>query len=104
MNEKNKAVALPLFTGKETISGTVVVTVPKGKKYEHLGIKIELVGQIGTFHSQPLSTFYAFRNTLIAGLVFVSCLSRNCSGLFFPTCPGVNSLFYGAKSCSNDTY
>jgi len=45
-NEKNKAVALPLFTGNETVSGTVTVTVPKGKRFEHLGIKIELVGQI----------------------------------------------------------
>lgn len=31
----------------QPISGTAEVIVPAGKKIEHLGIKVELIGQIG---------------------------------------------------------
>lgn len=35
-----------LFTGSDTVAGTVSVKT-KGKKIEHIGMKIELIGQIG---------------------------------------------------------
>lgn len=35
-----------LFTGKETVTGTVKIALGKTKKLEHIGIKIELIGQI----------------------------------------------------------
>eukprot|EP01035_Chromulina_nebulosa_P020163 gene20163-26176_t len=34
------------FNGNEAIIGKVDVVVPSGKKYEHLGIKIEMIGHI----------------------------------------------------------
>eukprot|EP00455_Lapot_gusevi_P003910 TRINITY_DN1159_c0_g1_i12.p2 TRINITY_DN1159_c0_g1~~TRINITY_DN1159_c0_g1_i12.p2 ORF type:complete len:311 (+),score=121.51 TRINITY_DN1159_c0_g1_i12:97-1029(+) len=37
---------LYLFSGFDTIAGLVTLTVPAGKRYEHTGIKIELIGQI----------------------------------------------------------
>jgi hypothetical protein len=40
---------LPVFTGKEKVSGRVTVHVPPGKKMEHLGIKVELKGIVGTW-------------------------------------------------------
>mmetsp|Transcript_9458 Transcript_9458/g.10965 ORF Transcript_9458/g.10965 Transcript_9458/m.10965 type:complete len:303 (+) Transcript_9458:217-1125(+) len=42
----NVTETLPLFTGVETVSGQVRVSPPPGKKVEHVGIKIELLGQI----------------------------------------------------------
>ena len=36
-----------IFEGKEVIRGRVRVSVPAGKKFEHLGIKVELKGTIG---------------------------------------------------------
>ena len=32
--------------GNETVTGNVEVSIPVGKKVEHLGIKIEMIGQI----------------------------------------------------------
>ena len=40
-----------LFRGKEAVKGTVVVTPNAGKKVEHTGVKIELLGQIGAYCS-----------------------------------------------------
>lgn len=37
-----------IYQGSEHVKGTVTVTVPPGKKLEHIGIKVELLGQIGT--------------------------------------------------------
>ena len=36
-----------IFAGQEPVSGTVEVIVPPGKKIDHLGVKIELIGVIG---------------------------------------------------------
>jgi hypothetical protein len=38
---------LHVFEGREPVRGRVRVTVPPGKKLEHLGIKVELKGTIG---------------------------------------------------------
>lgn len=39
---------MPVFGGKERVAGRVHVIVPDGKKMEHLGIKVELKGIIGS--------------------------------------------------------
>mmetsp|Transcript_38421 Transcript_38421/g.83585 ORF Transcript_38421/g.83585 Transcript_38421/m.83585 type:complete len:298 (-) Transcript_38421:493-1386(-) len=49
---------LALFSGTETISGQVRVTPPPGKKLEHMGVKIELLGQIELFFER--GNFYDF--------------------------------------------
>lgn len=38
---------LVIFSGKEHVRGVVNVIVPAGKKLEHTGIKLELMGSIG---------------------------------------------------------
>ena len=45
-NEQKEEEELVLFTGADPIVGQVHVNVKPGKKVEHIGIKIELVGQI----------------------------------------------------------
>lgn len=35
-----------LFTGRETVAGTVAVRLKPGKRVDHIGIKVEFVGQI----------------------------------------------------------
>jgi len=44
-NEQDQEEKLYLFTGKETVAGTVHMKL-KGKKLEHIGIKIELIGHV----------------------------------------------------------
>jgi hypothetical protein len=50
--EGAEPVPLYIFSGEEDISGTVVVSVPPGKTFEHLGIKIELIGQIELYYDR----------------------------------------------------
>jgi hypothetical protein len=45
-NENGDMEELYLFTGNDDISGTVSCDIPKAKKIEHIGIKIELIGMI----------------------------------------------------------
>lgn len=46
-DEANAIEKQTLFTGNEPVRGQLILTLPKGsKKLEHLGIKIELIGQI----------------------------------------------------------
>ncbi len=39
---------LYLFTANDDVSGTIFIDLPKGKKLEHTGIKVELIGLIGS--------------------------------------------------------
>jgi vacuolar protein sorting-associated protein 26 len=39
---------LPVYTGQENVSGVIDISVPAGKKVEHQGIRIEMIGQTGT--------------------------------------------------------
>ena len=39
---------LNIFQSSDDILGTVVISVPQGKTVSHAGIKVELLGQIGT--------------------------------------------------------
>jgi len=44
-NEQDQEEKMYLFTGKETVAGNVNIRL-KGKKLDHIGIKIELLGQV----------------------------------------------------------
>ncbi len=37
-----------IYSGTESVSGSVDILVPPGKKIDHMGIKIEMIGHIGT--------------------------------------------------------
>lgn len=45
-NENGESEPVYLFTGKDPVAGKVTVNVPRGKKVEHMGVKIEVIGQI----------------------------------------------------------
>lgn len=56
--DKNQLQKLYVFVGDEPIKGKITVTpTNKGKKVEHKGMKIELIGQIGTVHFLGVSQF-----------------------------------------------
>eukprot|EP01083_Nonionella_stella_P138400 421162_1 len=65
---------IPIFSSNEAISGTVDINVEQGKKLEHLGIKIELLGQTEMFHDR--GNFYEFcsvvRELAIGGVLLES--------------------------------
>lgn len=64
VKDANKnVVKLPIYTADDDISGTVTVKLESGKKFEHLGIRVELIGHLGTnrpyleiFNDKSLST------------------------------------------------
>ena len=41
---------MPVYSGQESVAGTIDVIVPGGKKIDHLGVKIEMIGHIGEYH------------------------------------------------------
>jgi len=43
---------LCLFVAEEALRGTVNITVPPGKVVDHIGIKVELIGQIELFYDR----------------------------------------------------
>lgn len=43
---------LTLFSGNDTLAGAVHVTPPPGKKVEHTGVKVELIGQIELYNDR----------------------------------------------------
>lgn len=45
-SESGKPETVPVFQSGDSLSGEVVITPPPGKKLEHAGVKIELIGQI----------------------------------------------------------
>ncbi len=36
-----------IYAGQEPVSGTIDILVPSGKKIDHIGVKIEMIGHIG---------------------------------------------------------
>lgn len=42
--------SLPVYEGTESVSGKVEISIPSGKKVDHLGIKIEMLGFVGERH------------------------------------------------------
>ncbi|TYZ57895.1 hypothetical protein PybrP1_010499 [[Pythium] brassicae (nom. inval.)] len=51
----DKARQLPLFREDERVGGTLVVAVPDGRRLEHAGVKIEIVGLIEMPHERQSS-------------------------------------------------
>ena len=49
LQNKEESIEVPLYGGNEAVSGKIDVIVQPGKKYEHLGVKIEMIGHIGKF-------------------------------------------------------
>ena len=47
-NDKDSSTqTLAVYEGTESVSGKVDITIPSGKKVDHLGIKIEMLGFVG---------------------------------------------------------
>ena len=58
-----ETVEIPIYTGQENISGVVDVQVPAGKKIEHQGIRIEMIGQTGkSFPSAAYHSHLGLKN------------------------------------------
>ncbi|CAN1346540.1 Vacuolar protein sorting-associated protein 26A, partial [Linum perenne] len=55
--ENGQIATVPLYQSQENIAGEVVVEPTQGKKIEHNGIKIELLGQIGKKELVPFKFF-----------------------------------------------
>jgi len=49
---KERKEKAPLYKDGESVKGTVIVRPKDGKKLEHTGIKINLIGSIGIFSAQ----------------------------------------------------
>lgn len=60
MKKDNESPAenLLLYLGKEDVDGTVHVRVPQGKRLDHTGIKVELVGQIELAYDRSSSYIF----------------------------------------------
>lgn len=43
-------IEVPVYNGQENVCGVVDISVPPGKKIEHQGIRIEMIGQTGKCH------------------------------------------------------
>ncbi|KAI4308268.1 hypothetical protein L6164_031360 [Bauhinia variegata] len=56
--ENGQAIMVPLFQNQESIVGEVIIKPMHGKKVEHNGVKIELLGQIELFFDR--GNFYDF--------------------------------------------
>lgn len=41
-------IELPIYGGQENICGSVDISMPPGKKIEHQGVRIEMIGQTGS--------------------------------------------------------
>jgi vacuolar protein sorting-associated protein 26 len=46
--ENHKNVKLPIYSGNDDISGVVIVEVKDTRRFEHLGLRIEIIGHLGT--------------------------------------------------------
>lgn len=47
VKEKGKSKKIPIYFGQDDISGVVTVEVKDTRKFEHLGLRIDLVGHLG---------------------------------------------------------
>jgi hypothetical protein len=56
--ENGQTVLVPLFLGQESVVGEVRIDPVPGKKVEHTGLKIELLGQIELYFDR--GSFYDF--------------------------------------------
>ena len=47
---------MPVYTGNDDITGVVNVELKDTKKYEHLGVKVMLIGYLEIYSDKNLST------------------------------------------------
>lgn len=61
---ENGSEKLPLYIGDETVKGVAKITCKEGKKYEHQGIKVDFIGQVGndpsSYPPPPTGEFVVF--------------------------------------------
>lgn len=63
--EQGKKESLPVYTSGDSVLGELVVTPPPGKKVEHQGIRVELLGQIEyVFDKSHTNDFLSLERTL----------------------------------------
>uniref|UniRef100_A0A7S2WPG7 Vacuolar protein sorting-associated protein 26 n=1 Tax=Rhizochromulina marina TaxID=1034831 RepID=A0A7S2WPG7_9STRA len=64
-------VDLPIYASKEKVKGKVQIKVEPGKKIEHTGIKVELIGQIEMYYDRGNSTEFCsvVRELAVAGVL-----------------------------------
>jgi len=74
LGRDKKGERVPIFSDGEDISGTVSVNIKPGKRLDHGGIKIELVGQVDTLYDRSNSyDFFSITKDLEPpGLLFES--------------------------------
>ena len=54
--KKGEPIKLPTFMDRENITGKVIIDTSKSKKFEHTGIKIEIIGSIEHHTDKKSST------------------------------------------------
>jgi len=54
---KERREKAPLYKDGESVKGSVIVRPKDGKKLEHTGIKVNLIGSIGKIHFEGLPTY-----------------------------------------------
>ena len=47
-----KELPMPIYHVEDDVTGRLVINLKKGKKLEHQGIKVELIGRIGKFYAE----------------------------------------------------
>eukprot|EP01100_Stratorugosa_tubuloviscum_P003455 TRINITY_DN1842_c0_g1_i1.p1 TRINITY_DN1842_c0_g1~~TRINITY_DN1842_c0_g1_i1.p1 ORF type:complete len:296 (-),score=108.90 TRINITY_DN1842_c0_g1_i1:128-1015(-) len=65
---------IPLFFSKDNVKGKVIVNIPAGKRIEHNGCKLELIGQIEMFYDR--GNHYEF-TSVVKELASASILSSS---------------------------
>ncbi len=53
-------VELPVYSGQEVVSGVVDISIPPGKKVDHQGVRIEMIGQTGNDIFSNFDSSYLF--------------------------------------------
>lgn len=77
---------LVIIGGAEHVKGRCKVTVPAGKKLEHTGVKLELVGNIGASIVRPFVRGWslAVRPVTLRLCVLVMCVLIQCRAVLRP--------------------
>jgi len=54
--DSREPIELLVYGGQESVSGSVEISVPSGKKIDHLGVKIEMIGQVELYQERGNAT------------------------------------------------
>lgn len=55
IKDQDGTVMMPIYQGADVVRGKVKITCPKGSKVEHIGIKVEVIGQIDMYYDKSSS-------------------------------------------------